>query len=123
MCKKPIAENTDRLSTKRIMEIANISRSTAKTLMREMTKDGIIEKHPNIEQTDIDIQRELGISHTECGFRKAAKRWVLNFAENVQKGFPILRWRWTDELNCRLMVDVQYANSYKVINPDNRIIL
>lgn len=123
MCKKPIAENTDRLSTKRIMEIANISRSTAKTLMRGMVRNGDITKKHNIEQTDIDIQRELGISHTVYGFKKAAKRWILNFAENVQKGFPTLRWRWIDETNCRLMVDIQYANSYRVVNPDIHIIM
>lgn len=123
MCKRPIAENTDRLSTKRIMEIANISRSTAKTLMRDMVRGGEIEKYRNIEQTDIDIQHELRSEYTKCGFKQAAKHWILNFAENVQKGFPILRWRWIDEMNCRLMVDIQYANSYKVVNPETRIIL
>lgn len=38
MCNKPIVENGDRLSHKRVMDVANIKRSTAKNLMREMVK-------------------------------------------------------------------------------------
>lgn len=114
MCNKPIVENGDRLSHKRVMEIANIKRSTAKTLMREMVKSKRLTKRQNIEQTDIDIQRELGTSYTEPYFKAAAKHWIGLYTKNVERGFPILRWRYVNERDCRLMVDVQFANSYKV---------
>ncbi len=123
MCDKPIAENTDRLSIRRIMEVVNLKRSTAKSIMRGLVKSNRIAKTPNIEQTDIDIQSQLGISHTETSFRHYAKQWILNFAKYVQRGFPILRWRWVDESNCRLMVDIQYANSYRVNHNKIRLFL
>lgn len=114
MCSKPIVENGDRLSHRRIMEVANIKRSTAKTLMREMVKNKRLTKKQNIEQTDIDIQRELGMTYDEPCFKSVAKQWARCYAESVNNGYPILRWRYLNECNCRLMVDIQFANSYKV---------
>lgn len=114
MCSKPIVENGDRLSHKRVMQVANIKRSTAKTLMREMVKSKRLTKKQNIEQTDIDIQRELGMTYDEPYFKAAAKHWIGLYAKNVERGFPILRWRYLNERDCRLMVDIQFANSYKV---------
>lgn len=114
MCNKPIVENGDRLSHKRVMEVANIKRSTAKTLMREMVKSKRLTRKQNIEQTDIDIQRELGTSYTEPYFKAMAKHWIGLYTKNVERGFPILRWRYLNERDCRLMVDIQFANSYKV---------
>ena len=123
MCNKPIVENGDRLSHRRVMEVANIKRSTAKTLMREMVKSKRLTRKQNIEQTDIDIQRELGITYGEHDFGVAAKQWIADYAENTLSGFPILRWRQVDDHNCRLMVDIQYANSYAVVNSNIRILL
>ena len=114
MCGKPIVENGDRLSHKRVMEVANLKRSTAKTLMREMVKSKRLTRKQNIEQTDIDIQRELGMTYDEPYFRATAKHWIGRFTENIEQGFPILRWRYLNERDCRLMVDIQFANSYKV---------
>lgn len=114
MCNKPVAENTDRLSIRRVMEITSLKRSTAKSIMRGLVKSNRIAKTPNIEQTDIDIQSQLGISYTETSFKYSVKQWILDFAKYVQQGFPILRWRYIDERDCRLMVDIQYANSYRV---------
>ena len=114
MCGKPIVENGDRLSHKRVMEVANLKRSTAKTLMREMVKSKRLTKKQNIEQTDIDIQSQLGMTYDEPHFKAAAKRWIGLYAKNVERGFPILRWRYLNERDCRLMVDIQFANSYKV---------
>ena len=114
MCGKPIVENGDRLSHKRVMEVANLKRSTAKTLMREMVKSKRLTRKQNIEQTDIDIQRELGTSYTEPYFKAMAKHWIGLYTKNVERGFPILRWRYLNERDCRLMVDIQFANSYKV---------
>lgn len=114
MCNKPIVENGDRLSHKRVMKVANIKRSTAKNLMREMVKSKRLTKRQNIEQTDIDIQRELGTSYTEPYFKAIAKHWIGLYTKNVDRGFPILRWRYLNERDCRLMVDIQFANSYKV---------
>lgn len=114
MCNKPIVENGDRLSHKRVMEIANIKRSTAKTLMREMVKSKRLTKKQNIEQTDIDIQSQLGITYDEPHFKAAAKRWIGLYTKNVERGFPVFRWRYLNERDCRLMVDIQFANSYKV---------
>ena len=114
MCSKPIVENGDRLSHKRVMEIANIKRSTAKTLMREMVKSKRLTKKQNIEQTDIDIQSQLGMIYDEPHFKAAAKHWIGLYTKNVERGFPILRWRYLNERDCRLMVDIQFANSYKV---------
>ena len=114
MCNKPIVENGDRLSHRRVMEVANIKRSTAKNLMREMVKSKRLTKQQNIEQTDIDIQRELGTSYTEPYFKSMAKHWIGLYTKNVERGFPILRWRYVNERDCRLMVDIQFANSYKV---------
>ena len=99
------------------MQVANLKRSTAKTLMREMVKSKRLTRKQNIEQTDIDIQRELGMTYNEPHFKAAAKRWIGRFTENVEQGFPILRWRYLNERDCRLMVDVQFANSYKVNHP------
>lgn len=123
MCEKPIAENTDRLSNRRIMEVANTKRSTAKNIMREMVKAKTLAKTANVEQTDIDIQSELGMSYTEPSFRYAAKNWIFNYADNVSEGFPVLQWKWIDEANCRLMVNIQYANSYKVNHDKIRLFL
>ena len=114
MCSKPIVENGDRLSHKRVMEVANLKRSTAKTLMREMVKSKRLTRKQNIEQTDIDIQRELGMAYDEPHFKATAKHWIGLYTKNVERGFPILRWRYLNERDCRLMVDVQFANSYKV---------
>lgn len=114
MCNEPIAENTDRLSTRRIMEVANLKRSTTKNIMRELVKSHTLYKYPNIEHTDIDIQNELAMSHTDPYFRHTAKHWIVNYAKYVEKGFPILQWNWIDNAHCRLMVNIQYANSYKV---------
>lgn len=119
----PIAENTDRLSNRRVMEIANLKRSTAKSIVREMVESKTLTKNPNIEHTDIDIQSELGMSFTEPYFKCCAKQWVLGYAENVGKGYPVLSWRWIDERYCRLMVDIQYANSYHVNKPKIRLFL
>lgn len=114
MCSKPIVENGDRLSHRRVMQVANLKRSTAKTLMREMVKSKRLTKKQNIEQTDIDIQSQLGMTYDEPYFRATAKRWIGRFTENIEQGFPILRWRYLNERDCRLMVDIQFANSYKV---------
>lgn len=114
MCGNPIVENGDRLSHKRVMQVANLKRSTAKTLMREMVKSKRLTKKQNIEQTDIDIQSQLGMTYDEPYFKAAAKHWIALFTENVEQGFPIFRWRYINERDCRLMVDVQLANSYKV---------
>lgn len=114
MCNKPIVENSDRLSHKRVMEVANIKRSTAKTLMREMVESKRLTKKTNIEQTDIDIQQELGISYTEPYFKATAKHWIALYTKHIDKGFSILQWRYINERDCRLMVDIQFANSYKV---------
>lgn len=114
MCNKPIVENGDRLSHKRVMEIANIKRSTAKTLMREMVKSKRLTKKQNIEQTDIDIQSQLGMTYDEPYFKAAAKHWIGLYTKNVERGFPVFRWRYLNERDCRLMVDIQFANSYKV---------
>lgn len=123
MCKKTIAENTDRLSNRRVMEVANLKRSTAKSIMREMVKSNTLSKSLNIEHTEIDIQSELGMDYANPKFRRSAKRWILNYADNVEQGFPILTWRYVDERNCRLMVDIQYANSYKVNHSKSRLFL
>ena len=117
MCSKPIVENGDRLSHKRVMEVANLKRSTAKTLMREMVKSKRLTKKQNIEQTDIDIQSQLGMTYDEPYFKATAKRWIGRFTENIEQGFPVLRWRYVNERDCRLMVDIQFANSYKVNHP------
>lgn len=116
MCSKPIVENGDRLSHKRVMQVANLKRSTAKTLMREMVKSKRLTRKQNIEQTDIDIQREIGMTYDEPYFRATAKHWIGRFTENIEQGFPVFRWRYLNERDCRLMVDIQFANSYKVNN-------
>lgn len=123
MCKKEIAENTDRLSNRRIMEIANLRRSTAKSIMREMVKSKTLSKTPNIENTDIDIEKHLGIDHTEPYFRKKVYHWSYVFADSIGQGFPVLQWKMIDEMNYRLMVNIQYANSYKVTNPKIHLFL
>ena len=114
MCSKPIVENGDRLSHKRVMEVANLKRSTAKTLMHEMVKSKRLTKKQNIEQTDIDIQSQLGMTYDEPYFKAAAKHWIGLYTKNVERGFPVFRWRYLNEHDCRLMVDIQFANSYKV---------
>ena len=123
MCDKPIAENTDRLSNRKVMEVANLKRSTAKNIMREMVRSKTSSKSPNIEHTDIDIQSELRMSYTEPCFKKYARRWILNYAENIEQGFPVLQWKWIDDVNTRLMVNIQYANSYKVNHTKIRMFL
>lgn len=123
MCHKPIAENTDRLSNRRVMEIANLKRSTAKNIMRGLVKSKRLTKTMNIENTDFDVQSHLGMQYTEPYFKSCAKHCIYEIADSIDKGFPILRWRWLDERNCRLMVDIQYANSYKVNHNKFRMFL
>lgn len=123
MCKKEIAENTDRLSNRRIMEIANLRRSTAKNIMRELVKSKTLSKTPNIEPTDIDIEKHIGTEHTAPYFRKKVQHWCHIFADSIGKGFPVLQWKMIDQRNYHLMVNIQYANSYKVANPKIRLFL
>lgn len=123
MCKKPIAKNADRLSNRRIMDVANLKRSTAKSIMREMVKAKVLTKTVNIEPTGIDIQRHLGIRYTDHNFRKEIQGWAYQTAQNLDGGFPVFQWEYVDERNFRLMAYIQYANSYKINHGKIRLFL
>lgn len=114
MCKRSIAENTDRLSIKRMAQITGVSRATTKRLKKELVQSGILSETRNLEQTDIDIQQVLRMSYDDDNFKQYARHWLLHYSHNINSGYPVLRWHWIDESNCRLMVDIQYANSYRV---------
>lgn len=116
MCAKSIAKNTDRLSYARIAEITGTSRATAINIVKKLTKSEQLTKTVNIENTDLDIQDILKISHNDSSFRKMCNYWLREYAKNLDSGFPTLTWRWLSERKCRLMVDIRYANSYHVIN-------
>lgn len=123
MGKSVIAENPDRLSNRRVMKVANLKRTTAKSIMRGLVLNKRISKTPNIEQTEIDVQKELGMSYTEPYFRSCVKRWVYNYAQHLDKGYPVLEWRYLNESNCRLMASIQYANSYSLRHDNIRLFL
>lgn len=123
MCKGEVVSDTDRLSNIRAASIMRCSKSKAKVIVKELVEGNILTKKTNIEETDIDIQEELGIAHTEPGFKKKAVFWTHSYARNVRHGFPTLQWKCVDGINYRLMVNIQYANSYSVVNDKIRLFL
>lgn len=127
MCKKEIVENTDKISTSRMMEVIGSSRSRTKRLMRELVNGCRLEKRANVEDTGIDMEAELGMSYTDPRFRESVKSWGNEYNEYRrtihQKGFVIFGWEQDDDNNYHLMAYIQYANSYKALQNDIRLFI
>lgn len=123
MCRGKVVSDTDRLSNVRLANIMCCSKSKAKRLVKELVKDKVLSRKTNVEETDIDIQNELGIEYTKPNFKKIAQSWIYGYARNVKHGFPVLHWKCVDEKNYRLLVNIQYANSYSVVNDKIRLFL